>query len=118
MRMESGDQEQRAPSTTGPTPRARKGPPRSSGPETRQAGQQREQQGAESPPEADEAAAELPRMPLGIVAARIFVVSSLGFAAAVGIFLLIGGFWELGLAALAVASVFVLLMFVIERLAQ
>ncbi len=66
----------------------------------------------------EEGAADLPTMPLGIVAARIFVVTSLSVAAAAGIFLLIGGFWEVGLIALAVASVFVLLMFAIERLAQ
>ncbi len=116
--IESGDQEQRAPTTPGTTPRARKGPPRPSGAQARQAGQQQERQDAESPIGTEEAEEELPRMPLGIVAARIFVVSSLSVAAAMGIFLLIGGFWEVGLAALAIASVFVLLMFVIERLAQ
>ncbi len=57
-------------------------------------------------------------MPLGIVVARILVVSGLSFASALGVFFLVGGLWLIGLAALGVTLVFLLLMFVIERGAQ
>jgi hypothetical protein len=52
------------------------------------------------------------------VAARILIVSALSFAAAGGIFLLIGGVWLFGLAALGIAVVFVFLMFAVERFAE
>ena len=58
------------------------------------------------------------QIPMGIVVARILIVSGLGFAAALGIFLLVGGLWELGLAALAATLLFLLLMFAVERGAQ
>ncbi len=57
-------------------------------------------------------------VPIGIVVARILIVTGLGFAAALGIFLLVGGLWELGLAALAATLLFLLLMFAVERGAQ
>lgn len=54
-------------------------------------------------------------VPPGMAVARILIVSGLGFSAALGIFLLVGGIWQLGLAALAAAIVLLLLMFAIER---
>ena len=58
------------------------------------------------------------QIPMGIVVARILVVSGLGFAAALGTFFLVGGLWQVGLASLAAALLFLLLMFAIERGAQ
>lgn len=58
------------------------------------------------------------QMPLGIVLARILIVSGVGFSAALGIFLLIGGVWEIGLIALTVTVVFLGLMFLVERAAE
>jgi len=58
------------------------------------------------------------QMPLGIVIARITVVSCLSFAGALAIFFLVGGLWELALASLAATVVFLVLMFVIERWAE
>ena len=55
------------------------------------------------------------QMPLGIVVARILVVTGLGFAAALGIFFLVGGLWQIGLAAAAATLLFLVLMFAIER---
>lgn len=54
-------------------------------------------------------------MPLGIVVARIIVVSGMSFAAALAIFFLVGGLWEIALAALAATVLFLVLMFAIER---
>jgi hypothetical protein len=57
-------------------------------------------------------------MPLGIVVARIVVVSGMSFAAAFAIFFLVGGFFMIaGVAALA-TLVFLFLMFAIERSAE
>jgi hypothetical protein len=59
-----------------------------------------------------------PEIPLGIVLARILVVSAMSFAAALAIFCLVGGIWIIaGLATLA-SAFFLLLMFGIERLAE
>ena len=57
-------------------------------------------------------------MPLGIVLARILIVSGLGFAAAFAIFFLVGGLWLFGLVSIAATAVFLLLMFAIERGAE
>ena len=57
-------------------------------------------------------------MPLGIVIARILVVSGMSFAAATAIFFLVGGLWQIALAASAVTILFLLLMFAIERVAD
>ncbi len=57
-------------------------------------------------------------MPLGIVIARIVVVSGMAVAAALAIFLLVGGLWEIGLLAVGVTAVFLLLMFAVEKLAD
>jgi len=66
--------------------------------------------------EADGAPAR--QMPLGIVIARILVVSGMSFAAAFAIFFFVGGLWVIGLACTAVTVVFLLLMFAIERGAE
>ena len=59
-----------------------------------------------------------PEIPLGIVLARILVVSAMSFAAALAIFCLVGGIWIVaGLAAIATVF-FLLLMFGVERLAE
>lgn len=57
-------------------------------------------------------------MPLGIVIARILIVSGMSFAAALGIFFLVGGIWTLGATALGITVVFLFLMFAVERLAS
>lgn len=58
------------------------------------------------------------QMPLGIVIARILVVSGIGFAAAFAIFFLVGGLWLLGLVSIVATVIFLLLMFAIERGAE
>ncbi|HUF53818.1 MAG TPA: hypothetical protein VMR52_08605 [Dehalococcoidia bacterium] len=55
------------------------------------------------------------QVPLGIVFARIVVVSGMGFSAALAIFFLIGAIWLPALICVAVTLVFLFLMFFIER---
>ena len=72
-----------------------------------------------SPPSiGDEEPAPVRQMPLGIVIARILVVSGMAFAAAFAIFFLVGGLWLLGLISIAATLVFLVLMFAIERGAE
>ena len=66
----------------------------------------------------DEEPSAVRQMPLGIVIARILVVSGMAFAAAFAIFFLVGGLWLLGMVSIAATVVFLLLMFAIERGAQ
>jgi hypothetical protein len=66
----------------------------------------------------DEGEAAPRQMPLGIVVARILVVSGMSFAAAAAIFFLVGGLWVLGLVSIAATAIFLGLMFVIERGAE
>ncbi len=63
----------------------------------------------------EESAAPVPQMPIGIVIARITVVSGMSFAGALAIFFLVGGLWLYALGAVAATLVFLLLMFGIER---
>lgn len=58
------------------------------------------------------------RIGLPIVVARIVSVSAVGFAAAIGIFLIIGGLWQVGLISLGVMLLFLFLLFFIERAAE
>lgn len=58
------------------------------------------------------------RVWLPLVAVRIVAVSGTGLGAAIGIMLLIAGFWLVGLAALAVALLFIGLMFLVEGKAE
>lgn len=70
----------------------------------------------ETIPEDDEPAAP-PPIHLGVVVARILVVSAMGFAGAIAIFFLVGGFWLIALAGFAATILFMFLMFAIERVA-
>ena len=54
-------------------------------------------------------------IPVGIVVARILVISGIGFSAALGTFFVIAEVWQIGLPALAATLVFLILMFAIER---
>jgi hypothetical protein len=60
----------------------------------------------------------LRQVPLGIIFARIVVVSAMSFAAAGAIFFLIGAIWLPALACAGVTVVFLFLMFFIERGAE
>ena len=64
-----------------------------------------------------ESPAPVPQMPIGIVIARITIVSAMSFAGALAIFFLVGGLWLYALVAVAATLVFLFLMFVIERAA-
>jgi hypothetical protein len=66
----------------------------------------------------DEEPAAVRQMPLGIVIARILVVSGIGFAAAFAIFFLVGGIWLLALVSIVATVIFLVLMFAIERGAE
>ncbi len=63
----------------------------------------------------EEAAAPIPQMPIGIVIARITVVSAMSFAGALAIFFLVGGLWLYALVAVAATLICLLLMFAVER---
>lgn len=58
------------------------------------------------------------QVPLGIVFARIVIVTAMSFAAAFGIFVLVGGLWLLALASFGLTALFVSLMFFVERFAE
>ena len=60
----------------------------------------------------------LRQVPLGIIFARIIVVSAMSFAAAGAIFFLIGGIWVPALVCAGGTVVFLFLMFFIERSAE
>jgi len=66
----------------------------------------------------DSTPAALPEMPLGIVIARIVIVSGMSFAAAISIFFLVGGIWEIAGAAAGVTVLFLFLMFAVEKAAE
>lgn len=55
------------------------------------------------------------KIPLPLVLGRIVAVSGVGFASALGLFLLIAGIWHIGLISLAATLVFIFMMFAIER---
>jgi hypothetical protein len=56
-------------------------------------------------------------MPLGIVVARIVIVSGMSFAGAFAIFFLVGGVWEIAGAAAVATLFFLFLMFAVEKVA-
>lgn len=60
-----------------------------------------EQPDAPADPEPNAASGDL-EIPLGIVVARILIVSGMGVAAALGIFFLIGGIWLWGAVGMAI----------------
>lgn len=57
-------------------------------------------------------------IPLGIVMARILIVSGMGFAGALMIFFLVGGFWLVAAVSAAATVLFLFLMFAVERYAE
>lgn len=57
-------------------------------------------------------------IPLGIVLARILVVSGIGVSAALAIFFLVGAIWIPAVFALVATIVFLGLMFGVEKLAE
>ena len=58
------------------------------------------------------------QMPLGIVIARILIVSGMAFAAAFAIFFLVGALWLPALVSAIATALFLVLMFAIERGAE
>ncbi len=58
------------------------------------------------------------QVPLGVVFARIVVVSGMGITGALAIFFLIGAIWWPALVSLGLTAVFLFLMFFIERGAE
>ena len=58
------------------------------------------------------------QVPLGIIFARIVIVTAMSFAAALAIFLAVGGFWLTALACVVVTLFFLFLMFFVERFAE
>jgi hypothetical protein len=52
------------------------------------------------------------------VLARILIVSGMGFAGALMIFFLVGGFWLVAGASAAATVLFLFLMFAVERFAE
>ena len=58
------------------------------------------------------------QVPLAIVFARIVIVTAMSFAAAFGIFVLVGGFWVVALACFGITVLFMFLMFFVERFAE
>jgi len=116
VRTTDGDEEQRPEAAAGPASRPAEGP---------LGARARDPKAAPSDPEAeapqlgeDEPLPAARQMPLGIVVARILIVSGLGFAAALGVFFLVGGLWLYGLIGIGVALVFLFLMFAVERGAE
>jgi hypothetical protein len=73
---------------------------------------------AEPPLAEEEAVAPVRQMPLGIVIARILIVSGMGFSAAFAIFFLVGALWLPALISIVATIVFLALMFAIERGAE
>jgi hypothetical protein len=76
-----------------------------------------EQQEAAAEAEPEAPASEV-QIPLGIVIARILVVSGIGVAAALAIFFLVGAIWIPAGIAFVATVVFLALMFGIEKLAE
>ena len=74
-----------------------------------------EQPDAPVDPELEAASTDL-EIPLGIVVARIIIVSGMSVTAALAIFFLIGAIWIWGAVAAGFTAVFMVLMFTIERL--
>ncbi len=60
----------------------------------------------------------LRQVPLGVVFARIVIVTAMSFSAALAIFLAVGALWLLALACVGLTVVFMFLMFFVERFAE
>jgi hypothetical protein len=59
-----------------------------------------------------------PEIPIGIVLARILIVTGLGFSAALAIFCIVGAIWIVAGIATLSTLFFLFLMFAIERIAE
>ena len=57
-------------------------------------------------------------VPVYVVIARIVIVSGMSLAIAVAIFFFLAEVWQVGLPALGLALAFLVLMFLVERLAE
>lgn len=57
-------------------------------------------------------------IPLGIVIARILIVSGMGIAGALAIFFLVGGIWTPAIVSFVATVLFMALMFAVEKLAE
>ena len=60
---------------------------------------------------------EEPKVPALVIVLRISSVTGIGFAASLGIFFLLGGFWFPGLLCFIVLAAFFIMMFYTERIA-
>jgi hypothetical protein len=58
-----------------------------------------------------------PRVPLFLVIARMVIISGMSLSGAAAVFFFVAGVWQVGLPALALALLFLALMFVVERAA-
>ncbi len=56
-------------------------------------------------------------IPLFVVVARILIVSGMSFSGAAAIFFFVGGIWQVGLPALGISVLFLVVMFLVERVA-
>jgi len=52
-----------------------------------------------------------------VVVARILIVSGMSFSGAAAIFFFVGGIWQVGLPALGISVLFLVVMFLVERVA-
>jgi hypothetical protein len=79
-----------------------------------------EAQHIELPPEDDDddEVVRAPEIPIGIVLARILIVSAMSFSAAVAIFCIVGAIWVVAAFAALSTVFFLFLMFAVERLAE
>jgi hypothetical protein len=66
----------------------------------------------------DDAAPPQMEVPIGIVLARILIVTSMSFSAAVAIFCIVGALWLVAGVAALMTAFFLLLMFGVERFAD
>jgi hypothetical protein len=66
-------------------------------------------------PEEESYVSLIRQVPLGIIFARIIIVTCMSIAAALAIFLFVGGIWVPALVCVAATVVFLFLMFFVER---
>lgn len=57
-------------------------------------------------------------VPLFVVVARILIVTGMSFSAAAAVFFFVGGVWQVGLPSIGASVVFLVLMFLVERVAE
>lgn len=66
----------------------------------------------------DDEVIRAPEIPIGIVLARIIIVSAMSFSAALAIFCIVGAIWTIAGLAILSTLFFLFLMFAVERLAE